>query len=239
MRATINAAIRKLRDMLNRLTLEESCSHINFVPLNKHSPKSFKGIEVKFVSASDDHAMIVEDIGFLRVRVRTFGRLACRDTVPRIDKVQAVVPESQARYSDFICQNIKCLGSLSHIISEFCYFKLIPVELHILGSDTPITYTPHKFPIVWQIYTILEMVVPDWEQRYFHSWQFHRTLNRDLMSIPALSSLDDEYYKCMVNGKKSFPFMLFKEENLKRERECAMNSNTPPDNPRTSQSTTV
>merc|ERR1719361_2001578 len=82
MRATLNSGIRKLRDMLNKLTLEESFSHINFVPLDKRSTESFEGLEVKFVSASDDHAIVIQDIGFLRVRVRTFGRLACRDTVP-------------------------------------------------------------------------------------------------------------------------------------------------------------
>jgi len=170
---------------------------------------------VKFVSASDDCAIIVEDIGFLRVRVRTFGRLACRDTVPRIDKVQAVIPESQAFYAAQIRQYSKT-GSLSHIISEFCYFKLIPVELHILGRE-PIVYTPTKFPIVWQIYTILEIEVPGWEQRYFHSWQFHRTVNRDLLSLPPLSNLDHEYYGCLQNNKTRFSFMLITEQNWKDE----------------------
>merc|ERR1719483_1045851 len=207
MRSVVNTAIRKLRGRLQKLTLEDELEHSLFYPLTTRH-RDFTGLEVKFVACPEDCAIVLEDIGFLRTKVRTFGRLACRDTLPRLDKIQGIVRQSREIWAFKIKKNeiFKRHPNICKHIAEYLYYELIPLEITIL--DQKITYRPEYFPIVWQVYGLIDVTLPEWEKRYFQSFQFKQVENTDMVSNIPLCTIDDAYFQALNRGEKKFVFQM-------------------------------
>jgi len=207
MRSVVNTAIRKLRGTLQKLTLEDELEHSLFYPLTTRH-RDFTGLEVKFVACPEDCAIVVEDIGFLRTKVRTFGRLACRDTLPRLDKIQGIVRQSRDIWAFKIKKNeiFKRHPNICKHIAEYLYHELIPLEITIL--DQKITYAPEYFPIVWQVYGLIDVTIPEWERRYFQSFQFEQIEKTDMVSNIPLCTIDDAYFQALNRGEKKFYFQI-------------------------------
>jgi len=203
---TINMLKRELRELqLQNKTVAEFL--IPLMARDNQNITLFEGLEVKNKKTMEgDVSVIVRVENTTHATVRTLNRKRMTERTTDLHDLDIVVRQSRAFYASLIHETpyLRDEPVISRTISDFLYFRLIPIEINLPGGISIACQPPH-FPVTWTLARVLDAQLPGWEKRYFKS---KYTSVPPLSSTPHLVAVNDFYLQAMVKGKKKFDFIL-------------------------------